>query len=421
MVKLIRKISLIAIISSLVYMLPVFTVIEAKDKSNDWHFSKSIDIPDNNKYQSFFLDEEVYAGADENLNDLRIVNSKGQFVPFYIENGYKESQEQNVVYSSTLVNTAKKDQNTILDFRITPIKENEDIQGDTLLIDLPNIDFLKHVEVYGSYDGNLWEYIKKNDLYRTDRLENKMINLGTVHKYSFYRVKVLDNVENLIFKQLHLVHKTYDFKWNDYKKTSNPTFKIKEGSKMTDIAIQNKNRLKIKTIMLDVDNNFTRAYSVFDPKDNEIQVDGKNEIYHINFKNVQINDTTITAVTPITQPYFTIKINNEDNPPLDIKGIKVEYFLDKIIFEDTGTGPYKLLYGNDHVEAPKYDIENFKQYIQRENLALGKLKEQMIVSPIVDSQKPRWFQTKIWFNGIIIAVSLVLIVFLTIKMSRPKK
>ncbi|MEH7515845.1 hypothetical protein V7146_24275 [Gottfriedia acidiceleris] len=421
MVKLIRKISIIASISSLVYMLPVFTVIHAKDKSKDWHFSKSIDLPDNNKYQSFFLDEEVYAGADENLNDLRIVNSKGQFVPFYIESGYKESKEQNIVYSSTLVNTARKDQNTVLDFRITPIKENEDIQGNTLLIDLPNIDFLKHVEVYGSYDGNQWEYIKKNDLYRTDRLENKMINLGTVHKYSFYRLKVLDNVENLIFKQLQLVHKTYDFKWSDYKKTSKPTFNIKEDSKLTDITIQNKNRLKIKTIMFDVDNNFTRAYSVYDPKDNEIQVDGKNEIYHINFKNVQINNTTITAVTPITQPYFTIKINNDDNPPLDIKGIKVEYFLDKIIFEDQGTGPYKLLYGNDHVEAPKYDIENFKQYIQKENLALGKLKGQMIVSPITDSKKPRWFQTKIWFNAIIIAVSLVLIVFLTIKMSRPKK
>lgn len=421
MVKLIRKISIIASITSFVYMLPVFTVIEAKEKSKDWHFSKSIDISENNKYQALFLDDEVYGGADEDLKDLRIVNSKGQFVPFYIESGFSVSQEQNIVYSSTLANTAKKDQNTIFDFRITPIKENEDVLGDTLLIELPNTDFLKHVEIYGSYDGNQWEYIKKNDLYRTDRLEKKMINLGTEHKYSFYRVKVLDNVENLIFKQLQLVHNTRDIKWNDYKKTSKPTFNIKEDTKLTNITIQNKNRLKIKRIMLDVDGNFTRAYSVYDSKDKEIQVDGENDLYNINFKNVQINDTTITAVNPIMQPNFTIKINNQDNLPLDIKGIKVEYFVDKLIFEDQGIGPYKLLYGNGNVEAPKYDIENFKQYIQKENLALGKLKGQKIVSPIEESQKPWWFQTKIWFNAVIIAVSLVLIIFLAIKMGRTKK
>lgn len=396
-------------------------MINAENDQKEWQFSKPIEIKESSKYLALILDEDVYAGAAENLDDLRIVNSKGQFVPFYIDSGYRESLEKNTVYSSTLVNLAKKDNSTLVDFQITPMKENTDILGNILSFDLPKEAFLKHVEVYGSYDGNQWELLKKDDLFRTDRLEKNTIELGAQHKFSYYRLNVLNNVENLIFSQLRLIHNIREINWNEFKKTGTPTYEIKQEDKQTSITIQNEHRLKIKNIMLDVTGNFTRSYSAYDLNGKEIQIDGKKELYRLDFKDVQIANTKISGLNPIAKPSFTIKINNQDNPSLNIKGLTTEYFVDKLVFEDQGTGPYQLLYGRN-VNKPQYDIVNFKSHIQKENVGVGKLGAQVIASPgaLVESPTPSWFQTKTWFNVVIIAVSLVLVLFIVTKMYRTK-
>lgn len=393
-----------------------------QDGQQDWHFSKSLDFKDDGgSYRAVFLDEQVYAGATDDLRDLRIVNGKGQFVPYYIDNGYEESAEHQVKYATELVGTVKKEKDTsVLDFKVTPLGENVDIQGNVLTISLPEDHFLKHVDVYGSYDGTAWEWLQKDDLYRTDSLKKDTIELSDKYTFSYYRLKVMNNVEGLDFSQLQLSYNISAVQWRDFQKSAKPTYEMKQEAGFTDIIVQNSDRLKIKKVQLAASGNFKRTYEVMDSEGESIETEGVAELFRLNFKDATIANTTITAVLPITSSNFIIRIHNQDDLPLDISDITVEYNLDKLVFEDRGTEPYHLLYGNDNVVKPQYDIVNFKSHIEQEDVGSGALGEQVVLSvkPKDSLSAPKGFATKPWFSGVIIVISVVLIGLIANKLRR---
>ncbi|MGF7047847.1 hypothetical protein J2T13_002353 [Paenibacillus sp. DS2015] len=423
----IRRVSTIVLLASFICLFTGVnaTAIAAEDDSQQgWRFSKPLIVQEeSSRYQAFYIDEQTYAGASRDLSDLRIVNAKGQYVPFYIDSGYGESVEQGVTYSSTLVNTAKKNMNTAFDYRVDPIQDDVDIQGNILLIELPEEAFLKHVDVYGSYDGDDWTYMGQEDLYRTDSLQKATIDLETEYKFSYYRLNVLDNVENLSFPKLELIHKTRDVRWNEYNKSAKPKFEIKQDAKLTQLIVHNENRLKINKAQLQVEGNFKRSYQVHDENGNRVRTDGEDELYRLDFNDAQISNTTITGMVPIRAPYFTITINNYDDAPLEIKDVTIEYAIDKVVFENQGDQPYQLLYGKDNVDQPQYDIVNFKVHIEQEDVPMATLGAEVISSETgTPSNLPTtwWLQPKVWFNGVIVLVSVLLVIYLIQKLKSSK-
>ena len=59
--------------------------------------------------------------------------------------------------------------------------------------------------------------------------------------------------------------------------------------------------------------------------------------------------------SPITDTLY-LETDNEDNPPLQITGIELEYPTVQLYFKaDPGT-PLFLYYGNERVGAPQYDL-----------------------------------------------------------------
>jgi hypothetical protein len=393
-----------------------------QDGQQDWQFSKPLNFEANgSSYRAVFLDEQVYAGATQDLRDLRIVDGKGQFVPYYIDSGYEESAERQVKYATELVGTVKKEKDTsVLDFKVTPLGEHVDIQGNILTISLPQDYFLKHVEVFGSYDATAWEFVQKDDLYRTESLKKDTIDLNDTYTYSYYRLKILNNVEGLDFSQLQLSYNTSAIQWQDYQKNAKPTYEMKQEAGFTDIIIQNADHLKIKEVQLLAAGNFKRNYEVLGPDEEHIETEGVAELFRLNFKDATIADTTITAALPITSSSFKVRINNQDDLPLDISDIQIKYNLDKVVFEDRGSESYHVLYGNDNVVKPQYDIVNFKSHIEQEGVALGSLGEQMVISEKTkeSAPAPKGFASKPWFSGVIIVISVVLIGLIGNKLRR---
>ncbi len=421
----IRRASIIFALTLLVCAFVGRDVIVAaeQEQAPEWRFWKGIEMQGSGPYHTLFLDEEVYAGAGEDLRDLRIVNQKGQYVPYYIDSGYGEAKEQRKTYASSLIRTALKDGNTLLDFKVTPMADNVDIQGNLLSVELPGEAFLKHIKVYGSYDGSQWEFVEQSDLYRTDQLVKNSIDLGSEYKYEYYRLSVLNNVEKLTFSSLQLIHNTQELEWLVHTKRGKPSFEVKQKDGFTQIIVNNENRLQITELQLFTErNNYTRSYELYDDQGVRIDTVGAQEIYQLDFKDVQIKNPMITAVEPIRSPFITIEINNRDDLPLDIAGFGIGYVVDKLVFEDKGGGPYKLLYGNTSATEPQYDIVNFKSHIEQEDVALGKLSIQVKaqVSAPTKEDPVWWLQQKVWFNGIIILVSILLIGLLVKKMKPPK-
>ena len=414
---------LFSIILSVLIAVPVSGAV-ADTARMDWQYAKAISLhPDrNSNYHSVMLDEDVYAGANNNLSDLRIVDKQGEFVSYYLDSGYEQVVELNEEYASALVHTAQIELDTIYDYSITPLKTNTDIVGNALWLSLPNEDFLKHIEVMGSYDGVQWQPLVKDDLYRAAEAVKHTIQLGDTYKFNYYRLIVHDNVERLAFDELRLMHNTSETMEQSYIQSVSPSYDVEEAGRFTHITIHKNNRLKLKQLQLDIQGNFSRSYSVNGAEGQLLQVAGDDTLYQLSFKDIQIANTTINFARQSGERSYTVKIDNADNAPLQVKGITAQYYRDKLVFEDKGNGPYRLLYGNSLAEKPQYDIIQFKAYIEQESLAEAKLGVQTIEKASTGSpQSAQWYQSKGWFNAVIVVVSLILIGFLVINMNRTRQ
>lgn len=418
----ILQVSLLALLGVIALLLPKQNIAVAAtiDGSSQWGFAKTIELAGKAPYHALYLDEEVYREAANDLRDLRIVDGNGEFVPFYKDSGITATEEQSLTYFSVLIHTVKKGLSTSFDYKIIPIQEDTDIQGNKLVFTLPDEAFLKHVQVFGSYDGNVWESLTKGDLYSANGEEQNSIELGTVYKFSYYRLVVANNSENLNFSTLLLLHNSTELKTIDYKRLRTPAYEIKEVGDQTQILVHNSDHLKVSKIMLNITGNFTRKYELLDNSGRNIETQGDGTLYRLNFQDAQITGTVIVPSTTVAAPSFTIVINNHDDAPLPISGLSTEYLIDKLVFAEEGAGPYKLLYGNPGASIPQYDIVNFKPHIEGEGVVLAKLGAESIVTEasVDSSSQLGWFQSRIWFNGVIIAVSLLLIIMLIRKMNR---
>jgi hypothetical protein len=93
---------------------------------------------------------------------------------------------------------------------------------------------------------------------------------------------------------------------------------------------------------------------------------------------------------------LVLEIENGDNPPLELRDIKVSYPVTRLVFRYTGTDEIAIHYGNHRSPAPRYDIE----YVARDILAVERSAAAMegeqagggglFGGSSVDSQWPGW-------------------------------
>ena len=433
---MLQKSSFVKLLVSILMLWINITYVSAQDPLEGWGFSKQVQVQDksqdqNNRqyqgksqYRSVYLDEGVYAKARSDLVDIRIVDAEGDFVPYYIDSGYAENAAKDTDYSAKLISTIQKDNDTLIDFQIIPLHENTDIQVNLLKVTLPPQAFLKYVEVSGSHDGNQWEVVEKSTLYNTEKLEKSSIELSKLYKFSYYRLRIIDNVEKVAFTQLKLHHNEQESRWKAYTKNVTPGYAQVHENRQTKITVQNDQRLKVKKLILNVEGNFRRTYDLLDINGKTIPIGSLKELYNLNFKDIQIRETSIRLTSPIALEQMVIRINNEDNAPLHIRGISFEYDIDKLVFEDKGSKDYRLVYGNPNAVKPKYEMVGFKTHIEKENPPLATLGAELGLksqAPVTIEKQPSWFQTKWFFNVVIGLISLMLIVYLMQKLNRGKK
>ena len=405
--------------SLLIILAWTFTMsVFAADNLAAWNYFATIHSEGANKYKSVFLREEVYEHAAPGLTDLRIVDAQGEYVPFYIQKGATILRANNIMYRSTLQQSFKKNNDSYFDFAITPLQNNTDIVGNRLIFELPKGNFLKHLEIYGSNEGERWSYIGKDYIFRAEERTKNEIPVSPKSKYTYYRIVILDNPENLVLTNLHLSNQYTDSQWNSYIKTTPIVFESKTDKKESIVTLTNTQKLTIKQIILEVEGNFQRNYRMYGDKPSTVLLKS-GELYNLQLENVKVSGTAIdVSSTPISAPTITIKIDNRDDHPLLIKSVKIEYYIDKLIFPNMGTTSYQLHFGNDKAAKPNYEIELQKAYIeneQQDSCLLGEVEAKGKDVPVSSSLNMQYV-----FNGSVVIVSILLIVMLLSRMNVKK-
>lgn len=400
---------------SILIVSPVF----AKDQLKDWNGQADIELQGNHRYKSVFIDKIIYQYAADDLRDLRIVDHQKKFIPFLIEEGRFSDTQNETYYDSVRIKVFTKKNRTYFDFKMTPLQKNVDIAGNKLVFEIPEFNFLKNIQLFGSYDGLKWEYLTAEQLYRVNQLKKNTINLSQTEKFLFYRLMIQDNAENIMISDLNLVDYRIRKDWGHFQRKTKLPYKIKNNAQDTTITFQNRHHLRIAALKLTVDGNFQRKYQLYqkDSKGDDIYLDS-GEIYHLNFKNININSSEIDIKkSPNSAEQLSLKILNHDNLPLKIESIEILYFVDKLIFEATGQSPYLIYFGNPKANKPQYDMEKYRKYLLAEEQDKVKLLNFQVQDNKANDQ-PLLKNQQLIFNIVIVMIALILVVLLLGKVTR---
>lgn len=339
---------------------------------SQWTYYKEIQLIGNNKYKIVPIDDEVYRYAKSDLSDLRITDEKGGIVPYYIENERVYSDVRHIIYSSRLLHSYKEKNDTITDFNVIPQEQGSDILADKLKFTVNpansiSRDFLKNIEVYGSYDGVKWQFVMNDNIYSVQNAEKNVVELPQTFKFNYYRIKAVNDLDNFKLNGMDALYNNIKYGQDKFEKRTSLKYSVRSDSSKTYIEIDNLNKLKINGIKLDIEGNFKRDYNVNVIDQNSVStVISSGYIYNLNFKDFNVSNTYINNFyTPAEK--LQIVIFNNDDKPLKIKDVQVNYTIEKIVFDGSQGTSYKLYFGNQNAQKPIYDVESYSNHIEKEN------------------------------------------------------
>jgi hypothetical protein len=193
-----------------------------------------------------------------------------------------------------------------------------------------------------------------------------------------------------------------------YHETKSMPQVVKHAEGLTSITLDNSDRLQVLAIKLEIIENHQRRYRLI--------AEGKQitsgEIVKLKMQDTDIDRTAINFPGYISSATITIEIDNRDDRPLTIEEIRVDYQVHRLVFPVSGEPPYVLYYGNPKAEKPSYDIERFRNHIEKEPKDTVRLGRFLQMPPEPDPPaKP--LHLGVLFNITIIGVSLFLIILVS--------
>lgn len=384
---------------------------------DEWQYARAVYFDNTQEVKAIYLDEDIYRLAKDDLSDIRLVNERNEFIPYYINNQFlTQSKEEHHEYKGKALLSFKKGNDVYSDYEITPIRENSDVVGNKLNVEIDENSFYKEVQILGSYDSENWESIKTDMIYRVNGVEKLTMLLDEEYKYLYYRIISINDTSGIAIKALSLAYDTQESIYGSYTGAKEIDYEVETNkeNKQTVVKLHNKDKLKINSINIKSQGDFKRAYRVYsaDDQGNRLERVAEGEIYSFDLESFTAKHTIIPMEEEyyVSSQYIQIVIEDRDDYPVDIQGIEISYYRDKVVFKSKSNEEIYLLFGNDEVSAPNYDIGAYIEEVEKVD------QEQATLSPEIEQRmttKPQPEQIKMdykWIlNGLVVVVSIFLI------------
>jgi hypothetical protein len=317
----------------------------------DFSYSAGIESNGNKKYKAVKLTAEIYNNIRENMADLVLYDKDNEPIPYFINSFTESGIETKKTYEMKIINSFVKDEYFYYDYALKN-PQNEDVTATSIEIQSDKEGFAKKVEISGGYDNVNWEKVQDDILYNVGGNKKLEITFDNVKKYTYYRFKILNNLEKVSFSSVALKYNKTLQKKEYFANTISPNFSTEERGNTTVIKIQNLKNLKLSSITLITDSIFKRNVT-FDGTASKM-------LYNLEFESTKYRDLTIPLdLYRVTADTAEILIDNKDDKPIKILGIEAKYLFDELIFDGSKSSEYTLRYGNSEIQTPKgYDISN---------------------------------------------------------------
>jgi len=367
-----------------------------------------IKIEGENRYKSVRLTPRIYNAANRGLSDLLIKNVIGETVPYFINSSTGKINETRETYLLRQINSYIKDDNFFFDFELAFARDS-DIIATSMDLYTGNSGFAKPVDVFGSYDNIHWEFVQSDMLYVVESKSKLEINFNRPQKYTHYRLKLANNLEQISFYNVELVYSLQTSEETFFIESFRPEFTVETKDKTTRILIQGLKNLRLCDLQIETDSMFIRNVKALGGRDKELY-------------NLSVNGTTYTdTVLPLNRKVseteiFTVIINDGDDKPINITGIAARYYADDLVFQGNDGDVYRLEFGVDLSRAaPVYDIGRYRNEILKgsiDRLSLGEL-------VYVKAEQPREkIPYRVIFNIVIAVVGILLGALIILKLRK---
>lgn len=370
------------------------------------------------QWHKVVLPNDLFGQVSSDFSDLRILgltaNGDTIEVP-YLLRILKEKRTSKEVNFNQL-NSVSNEQAYYFTFKLP-----EPVTVSQISLDFEQENFDWRLRLEGSQDQEDW-YTLVDD-YRILAINNGSTNYAYTKvkfpnaQYRFYRFFIVSEEAPRLLGAKILQEKVTVGSYNTYALTEQLVTEKKD-SKKTEIELSLPAKVPVDRIKITVKDtvDYYRSLTIQYLTDS-VETD---KGWRYNYRTISrrtlnsLEENIFQLPTTTIMDKVKLLIHNEDNRPLSIGDIEVEGYVHELVARFTEEANYQLVYGNQNIGKPHYDISQFQHKIPQENTAL-KLGELKFIGSEADPARDPLFSNQGWLWAIMIAI-IVLLGWGTIKM-----
>jgi hypothetical protein len=366
-----------------------------------------------NGLHKIVLPTAIRSISNENLSDFRILDSKGNEVPYFYKNENENTIKEDYVACKIISEIAIPKKLTTIIF------ENSEKSINSLMLTTANYDGEKTYNLFGSNDQKQWYGLSNNqvlyDLSSSEKFNIDKTISFPLNDYKFLKIE-LDDKKTLpikIEKIGNLNSKTLSGQLLNVNYSSKKITELKP-EKKTKIHILFDNFQFLNHIKFTISEPklFKRNVRVFKLETRKVK--HKFETFESEITNFELNSDSQNNfnLMNIYEKDFFIEIQNQDNQPLKLDEIKFFQIPVSIIADLKINENYTIKTGNQDAIAPVYDLQNFEKSISNK-LPEAKISEIVLpkLSNNIIQEKSFWQQP--WFMWVCIGFGGLAVLYFT--------
>jgi hypothetical protein len=398
-------------------LLLTFLNFPAHSQAVDFRFEGKLPAITKPGFYSIRVDSSNSFMCKPDYRDVRIVDKAGKWIPHLIRLPQYDRTSHSVFTSHSI-----KSASTASDISHVVIAVDMPINNLSVIIE--NTLSERFVTLTGSYDGDQWytvtDSVKVRPVPQEDTSAVFTINFPEV-RYKYFSVEI--NNQHLAPYRIREItstlmlrlpsEKTFPMDQEDYwKDVFNPVcyFTQVEKGGYTELKISQRKSYQFNKILLNI-----TAPKYFE-RNATIIIPGYAS------ENVQLSNNSSEHTLKLTHGIsnareFTIRISNNDNPPLQFESVRTSmpYIVVTSYLHDSTS--YSLLAGSDSIESPNYDMEKIL-YDSVLRSVLIRVENYVEMQPQVKPSSTN--NNKLWI-WIAIAVAIISLLWMSIKMMKEIK
>lgn len=330
--------------------------------------SRTINIDGSNKYVSVYLDEAVYRYTADDLSDIRIIDDKNNYIPYYIYNEKTYIYHDKELYTGSIEERFIKGNKEYYDIAVEQ-EENRDRILSYLEFEIVGSNFASSVTMQGSYDGNAWEVINNGgeaQLYKVATGSQMRFYFDRPVKYSYFRMSMPRQIEEITISKVNAVFENTAYQLQSLSKDKKSQYEMvtDEEKKLSTITIDNKDRLRVTRFVLNIAGIFNRGYTLYGIDNNGMKIAIDTGTIYSTDISAENSKIPIDVQNDQIFECFIIEIANLDDQPIEVNQIDEIYSIDKLVFEGSKGKQYTLIYGDKTLTMPQYDISHYIEDIE---------------------------------------------------------